>query len=30
MHIDDELKLLKKEKKISIRPEPGMIEFFVQ
>jgi diacylglycerol kinase family enzyme len=30
MHIDDELKTLKKAKKLTITPEPGMIEFFVQ
>lgn len=30
LHIDDELKKLKKGKNLSIRPEVGMIEFFVQ
>lgn len=30
MHVDDELKTLKKAKTLSIRPEDGMIEFFVQ
>lgn len=30
MHIDDELKLMKKAKNLNIVPEPGMMEFFVQ
>ena len=30
MHIDDELIFLKKPKNLTIIPEPGMIEFFVQ
>lgn len=30
LHIDDELKTLKKEKNLTITPIPGMLEFFVQ
>lgn len=30
MHVDDELKTLKKEKNLVIEPEEGMVEFFVQ
>ena len=30
MHVDDELKIMKKAKNLNILPEPGMMEFFVQ